>query len=532
MGNVQILDCTLRDGGYVNDFRFGKRVIADIIEKLSKGNIDIVECGFLVSGADDANKSLFGSVEAIKSVLKQKNKNTIYVGMIQYGHIRNEEISVYDGTSIDGIRVTFHEHEIEEAFILGKQLLNKGYKVFMQPVGTTTYKDEALIQLITRVNELKPFAFYMVDTLGTMYKKDLLRMFYLIDHNLDEKIAVGFHSHNNLQLAFSNAQELLQINTSRRLILDATVYGMGRGAGNLCTELITQYINDNIEWKYNNLEVLEIIDEYIKPISKQFTWGYEAAHYISSICQCHPNYALYLLDKQTLHVQDIYAILRSIDEDHKTLYDKKNMEERYLNYMNHAVKDDEALEQIAQQINGKEILLLAPGKSLEKNKDKIAKMIETRKYFVISVNFIPKDLAVDMTFVGNIKRYHQIKSDIENVIENKNLVITSNIESQAKEKVLVVNYSSCLNDDACIMDNTGFMCINLLQRIGVDKIYLAGFDGFQNKIVDNYFDASMYMDVHDEQLMQVNDAISKKVAQLSNVMELVFVTDSVYYRER
>ena len=242
----------------------------------------------------------------IKNTIGTKNPNLMYVAMIQYGAISNEEISVCDGTSIDGIRITFHEHEIDSAFVLGRQLSEKGYKVFMQPVGTMTYTDEALLGLISKINELNPFAFYLVDTLGTMYKNDLLRMFYLVDNNLNKNISLGFHSHNNLQLSFANAQELMQLNTPRRLIIDASVFGMGRGAGNLNTELVTQYINSNFGLHYDNIEILEIIDEYIRPLSMQYKWGYDAAYYIASITGCHPNYATFLMNKQTLHIQDIY----------------------------------------------------------------------------------------------------------------------------------------------------------------------------------------------------------------------------------
>ena len=265
MDRINILDCTLRDGGYVNDFNFGHVVLKDIVQKLSSASIDIIECGFLKSGAFDVNRSLFGSVEAVKKMIGNKNPNLLYVGMVQYGGISNEEIAICDGTSIDGIRLTFHEHEIAPAFVLGRQLIDKGYKVFMQPVGTMTYTDEALLKLITRINELKPFAFYLVDTLGTMYKNDLLRMFYLVDHNLNRNISVGFHSHNNLQLSFANAQELMQLNTPRRLIVDASIYGMGRGAGNLNTELVTQYINSNLGLKYDILKFLKSLMSIFVP---------------------------------------------------------------------------------------------------------------------------------------------------------------------------------------------------------------------------------------------------------------------------
>ena len=194
--------------------------------------------------------------------------------MIAQPYIPIDRISDYDGTSIDGIRVTFHENEIDEALIYAKQLMEKGYKVYIQPVGTTSYSDSDLLGLIEKVNTLKPYAFYLVDTLGIMYKNDLLRMFHLLENNLNTSISIGFHSHNNLQLSFSNAQELLTVHTKRNIIIDSSVFGMGRGAGNLCTELVTHYINENIEGKYDTIPLLEIIDEHLSNIFTETQWGY------------------------------------------------------------------------------------------------------------------------------------------------------------------------------------------------------------------------------------------------------------------
>ena len=145
MKQISVLDCTLRDGGYINDFNFGESVISNMIDGLAKASIDIIECGFLKSEAKDTNKTLFSSIESIKNYIIEKVPNSMYVAMIQYGAIGIDEIAECDGTSIDGIRLTFHEHEIDSAFVLGKQLMDKGYKVFMQPVGTTSYEDAALI---------------------------------------------------------------------------------------------------------------------------------------------------------------------------------------------------------------------------------------------------------------------------------------------------------------------------------------------------------------------------------------------------
>lgn len=528
MKRISILDCTLRDGGYINEFRFGETAIRNIINKLSKASIDIIECGFLKSNAFDSDCSLFGSIEAVRQVIGKKNNNLLYVGMIQYGAIGIDEICDYDGTSIDGIRVTFHEHEIGPAFELGKELMSKGYKVFMQPVGTTTYTDESLLLLVDRVNDLHPFAFYLVDTLGVMYKNDLLRMFYLVDHNLNKNITLGFHSHNNLQLSFANAQELMQLNTMRQLIIDASILGIGRGAGNLNTELVTQYINNNFELQYDNLEILEILDEYIKPIRNHHTWGYDAPYYIASINGCHPNYASFLINKQTLHVQDIQAILSRMAVEQRALFNKEYIAEEYYKYQNHHVDDTQAQKRIKSMIGEKEVLLLAPGKSLTDHTEQINKVIDHGKYYVISINFIPKDIKTDAVFTSNIRRFDSVQ-DLRRQVGNQcEVIITSNIKSDNQTDLIVVNYSSYTNEESVIVDNAGLMCINLMKKIGVDCITLAGFDGFSQEMKDNYYESTMWVDVETERLKQINAATSRKLSQLSKQIKIKYLTNTIY----
>lgn len=522
---IKLLDCTLRDGGYVNEFRFGKQTIRGIIQKLSDASVDVIECGFLRSGAFDPDCSLFGSVSAIKEVIGQKNPNLMYVAMIQYGKLSMEELEDCDGTSVDGIRLTFHEHEIEEAFSQGAEIIRKGYKLFMQPVGTMTYTDEALLTLIRRINELRPYAFYMVDTLGTMYKNDLLRMYYLVDHNLDKSIVVGFHSHNNLQLSFANAQELMQLNSARELIVDASVYGMGRGAGNLNTELVTQYINACFGLRYDNIQILEIIDEYIRPLSLQYAWGYEAAYYISAVSGCHPNYATFLLDKQTLHVQDIHKILSSMAPEKRSLFDKAYVADLYLTYMNNRVDDTQTRTMLRQKMGDRPVLLLAPGKSAASEAERVKTWIRENNAYVVSINFIPDFCQVDMTFVSNIKRFKNVQEVTDKV---SSVVVTSNISCDGQDNVAVVDYLSYTNEDPLITDNAGLMCVNLMRTMGIKQLFLAGFDGFSVNQVDNYFNASMYMKVENERLLAVNEAVSVKLEQLRPQMDITFLTKTVY----
>lgn len=525
MRKISVLDCTLRDGGYINNFRFGKKVIADIIDGLSKASIDIIECGFLKSGCTDENLTLFSSVSSIKGYIGEKSTNSLYVAMIQCGAIKIDEIENYDEKSIDGIRLTFHEHEIEQAFIFGKQLIDKGYKVFMQPVGTTSYKDAALIDLIKRINELKPYAFYMVDTLGKMYKNDLLHMFYIVDYNLDQRISLGFHSHNNLQMSFANAQELTQINTKRNLIIDSAVLGMGRGAGNLNTELLIQYLNVNQGLKYDVFKIMNLMDQYIKPLTSLYKWGYDAVYYLAAVTECHPNYASFLLNMQTLQIRDIGTILNGLNRDKRNLFDKEYIRSEYMKYMDHYIDDTETCKLISSMIGSKKLLLLAPGMSLQREINRINELQRTDDFFTVSINFMPTNIKVDLVFISNMKRFR----NIENISEEYgiNIVITSNIKNIG-ERFLVVNYSSYLNEDNSIVDNAGLMCINLLKQIGCKDFVLVGFDGFSTNLKENFYEDSLYLDVEEERMAKTNIAMANKIAQLRKQIKIKFFASSSY----
>ncbi len=449
----------------------------------------------------------------------------MYVGMLQFGSIGIDEITDYDGSSIDGIRVTFHENEIEPAFELGKKLIKKGYKVFMQPVGTTSYKDDSLVTLINRINVMKPYAFYIVDTLGKMYKNDLLHMFYLVDHNLDQRIALGFHSHNNLQLSFANAQELTQTNTKRNIIIDTSVLGMGRGAGNLNTELMVQYLNVNRGFKYDVLNIMNVMDQYIKPFSLIYKWGYDPAYYLAAVTDCHPNYASFLLNMQTLQIRDIATILNSLDKNKQSIFDKEYIQSQYNEYMDHTVDDSEVMNKLSESIKDKKVLLLAPGKSLKNETKKINSLITSGEYIVVCINFSPSDIPVDFLFISNMKRFNSVKQSPTKRIKT---IVTSNIVSFSDD-YLVVNYSSYLNEDPIIIDNAGIMCINMLMHVGVKDFLLVGFDGFSENLKENYFEESLCLNVEQERLARINIAMASKIKQLKKLVNIEFFSLPNYY---
>jgi 4-hydroxy 2-oxovalerate aldolase len=522
MSNIKILDCTLRDGGYVNNFQFGKNAISKIIAQLTDANIDIIECGFLEDCIYDENTSIFNCIEDIKPLIPSDHKNSMYVAMACYGEYSLDKLSDYDGTSIDGIRVTFHYNEVDEALAYCKKIQDKGYKLFVQPVGTTSYTDEQLISLIRKVNEIQPYSFYLVDTLGLMDQEDVLRMFYLINHNLNKSINMGFHSHNNLQLSFSNCQLFVRLETDRMMSLDSSIYGMGRGAGNLNTELIANYLNKHQNHKYVIEPLLEIVDEFIIYIKAKFEWGYAVPYYLAAINGCHPNYASYLTNKQTLPVKSISTILRMIEPEKRSLFDKEIIEHKYKEFQEREIDDSLTLKTLYQSIERKNVLLIAPGHSIIDNKQRLIDLVAEKKCIVITVSFVPNFIETDFVFLSNYKRYNTTFNQTE---KNINLIHTSNI--QLSDNGLVVNYSSLLNEEDIIIDNSSLMALNLLAKLYPAKVYLAGLDGYSFE-KENYYLERLNLVQNRETVLEQNKAMKNKIKKLQKKLGIEFVTPSLY----
>ena len=275
---IKILDCTLRDGGYINNWDFGTKA-KDIVNLLQKANIDFIEIGFITKEKSEDNQTLFNDFNKIRNFLPENYDKNKILGMIHYGEFPAEFVPDVKDSPIGGLRVIFKKEQKKDALEYCKSIKAKGYKLFINPTFTNLYSDNEFITFLKEAENLKPDAISIVDSMGLMKENDVLHFFNLIQNNLNNDISLCFHSHNNLQLSFANAQVLLKACKDRELALDATLFGMGRGAGNLCTEIITQYINDNYNGDYKTEYILKLVNEQIMPIFKKSPWGYSVPYY-------------------------------------------------------------------------------------------------------------------------------------------------------------------------------------------------------------------------------------------------------------
>ncbi|WP_349688861.1 aldolase catalytic domain-containing protein [Campylobacter coli] len=369
---IGVLDCTLRDGGYLNNWKFGRGAIVNIIERLGLSGVDYIELGFV---KNDSYLDLDSShITDIRNIILKPN-NSLFVAMIEIGEYDISNIPQRENNIlIFGFRLMFRKKQLIEMSMIAEKLQRLGYNVFLQPVNIMDYNLQELITLIQSANKINPYAVYIVDTYGFMNKYDLMEKFFILDSNLNKNIKLGYHSHNNLQLAYSNCVELIEHNTQREIILDSSVFGMGKGAGNANTELILSYLNEKFKTNYDIDQILEIIDIYISKEKEQNPWGYSLLYYLAAITKTHHSYVRFLLNKKTLSIKSVKEILTSLIEDKRMVYDEKYISQKYFRYQSKNIDSKEDLNKLKKEIEGFEILLLGLGLSAQEEKNKIAKL--------------------------------------------------------------------------------------------------------------------------------------------------------------
>jgi len=525
-GKISLLDCTLRDGGYVNDWRFGNGTMTCVFDRLNESGVDIIEIGFL----DDRqpfsiDRTIQPDAKSMSAAFsKISGKRAMVVAMIDYGTCALANIQPRSETIIDGIRVIFKKENMHKAIAYGKEIMNKGYTLFLQMVSITSYEDGDVVEFCEAVNKIMPHAISLVDTYGLMHKEQMLNYFELLDKHLDEKISIGYHSHNNFQLAYANTIETLKLKTDRDLVVDGTLYGMGKSAGNAPTELLAMHLNENYGKSYDISQILEAIESDILPIYEKHYWGYGLMFYIAAKNDCHPSYVEHLMGKKTLSIKAVNEILGGISQELKLKYSKQHIEELYMEYLLDNVDDSKHIESLTKELRGKKLLLIGPGVSVSKEKETICKHIKDTKPTVIAVNFIP-EFETDYFFISNRKRYSRM---VPHIGQDAKVIATSNITAVGKKFDYMADYGKLISENDEIWDNALVILLNLLKKVGIRSVSLAGFDGFTEKAESNYVDKGLDLARNYDYLSAVNTLLKKKLKEYRGDMKITFLTRSVY----
>lgn len=327
MKHINLLDCTLRDGGYVNNWEFGLETMKCIIDGLEQSGVDIIELGFLRNETRTTGRSSFSDIGDVNQLI-DKRIHPIYAVMIEaFNPYPLDKLTYRKTGGVNLIRVCIWKRCMAEHLAYCKTVADKGYMLSIQPSRVEQYNDFEFIEMLKYSNELHPYSVYVVDTWGTQSESSIGHYLELADKYLDEDIRIGYHGHNNKMQALGCAAKALTLGLHHDLCIDSSIMGMGRGAGNLNTELIMEYLNSEYGKSYDTNAIMDIFVNNIQKIYEVDPWGYSLYYFLSAVYGCNPNFATYF-HEQKYGINVFRTFLASLSEQEKILFNEDFVENR------------------------------------------------------------------------------------------------------------------------------------------------------------------------------------------------------------
>lgn len=294
--DIKVFDCTIRDGGLVNNYHFSDEFVKAQYEMCVAAGIDYMEIGKNVSptvmSEDEYGCWNFCKEEDVRRIVGENNTDLKLAVMADVGRTLKEEIPPKSESVIDMIRVATYIHQIPEAIDLIEDFHAKGYETTCNIMAISKSFDTELDEVLNQVSQSSVDVIYIADSFGSFYPEQINKLtekYLSVAKSVGKK--VGIHAHNNLQLAYANTLEAMIYGTS---FLDVTVSGLGRGAGNCPMELLVGFLKNP---KYKLTPVLKFIEEYMVPLEKELDWGYSVPYMITGKLNEHPRPAMKARDE-------------------------------------------------------------------------------------------------------------------------------------------------------------------------------------------------------------------------------------------
>ena len=289
---IKVLDCTIRDGGLINNHDFDRRFVREVYKAVSQAGVDYIEMGYKNSKELFSPKEYgawkFCDDEDIRKVTEGIESHTKISVMVDVGRIKMEDVKPCSESPVDMIRVASYVKDIDKAIFMVNHFADKGYETTVNIMAISRDRgaelDEALDQL---ERESKANVIYIVDSFGALYQETVEGLIKRFKKVLKSK-EIGFHGHNHQQLAFGNTIEAIIHDAN---YLDGTIYGIGRAAGNCPLELIIGFLKNP---KFDIRPILDLISNEFVPLRKKIEWGYIIPYAISGMMNEHPKAAMAL----------------------------------------------------------------------------------------------------------------------------------------------------------------------------------------------------------------------------------------------
>ena len=306
--DIKVFDCTIRDGGLVNDFHFTDAFVQAQYDTCVAAGVDYMEIGKnnspTLQSPEEFGKWNFCKEEDIRSIVGDNDTNMKIAVMSDIGRTVPSELLPKSESVVDMIRIATYIHQIPAAIELINEAHSKGYETTVNIMAISKSFDDELDEVLEALSKTPVDVIYIADSFGSFYPEQINRLtekYLKVAESCGKK--VGIHAHNNLQLAYANTIEAMTYGAS---YLDVTISGLGRGAGNCPLELLIGFLKNP---KYKMMPVLKFIEEYIVPLEKELDWGYSIPYMLTGQLNEHPRTAIKARDENDTEYRELYRNL-------------------------------------------------------------------------------------------------------------------------------------------------------------------------------------------------------------------------------
>ncbi len=293
--NVKVMDCTVRDGGLMNKWQFSDKFVKSVYDSCVEAGIDYMEIGYLSSESAFDRKEVgpwkFCEQKDLKRVVGNNETQTKLSAMADIGRIDFDDIPMAADSVLDMVRVACYAHQVDKAVKLAHHCMDKGYEVTINLMAVSKVNERDLQEALDDIAKSRVPIFYLVDSFGSFYHENIVHLMKKYKEALPGK-EIGIHAHNNMQLAMANTITSVMEGAT---YLDATLLGMGRGAGNCPIEILIAFLKNP---KYRLLPLLRAIQEEVLPMQQNIDWGYHVPYLITGAMNEHPRSAMAWMDSE------------------------------------------------------------------------------------------------------------------------------------------------------------------------------------------------------------------------------------------
>ncbi len=308
--DIKVLDATIRDGGLCNNFEFSDEFVTELYKMNVRSGVDYMEFGYKASkqmfSEKDFGKWKFCNEEDIRAIVGENKSDMKIAVMADVGRCDYKTDFLPKAESvIDMVRVACYIHQIPAAIEMIEWFHSLGYETACNIMAVSQANGDQIDQALERLTATNVDVIYLVDSYGSLYPEnasEFAKKYISAVESVGKKI--GFHAHNNQNLAFANTIETLSYGVS---YLDATVQGIGRGAGNCAMELLLGFLKNP---KYNIYPLLQFIEKQMTRLREEgVTWGYDLQYMFTGMLNRHPRAAIDFTNQRRTDYSEFYKSL-------------------------------------------------------------------------------------------------------------------------------------------------------------------------------------------------------------------------------